>query len=111
MQLNAWEQGSLSDIAQVDILHSYRQDEMEEVALVRMIANEFDTMGNAEKFLSKELIIELSKGIGADLLSDRAVQAFPLSTERKQKYLETLGINDRLEMLLADMEKRRNVRS
>ena len=110
VQLNAWEQGSLSDIAQVDILHSYRQDEMEEVALVRMIANEFDTMGNAEKFLSKELIIELSKGIGADLLSDRAVQAFPLSTERKQKYLETLGINDRLEMLLADMEKKRKCR-
>ena len=57
------------------------------------------------------MIIELSKGIGADLLSDRAVQAFPLSTERKQKYLETLGINDRLEMLLADMEKERNVGS
>lgn len=109
VKLVSWQEGSLSDIAQVDILHSYRQDEMEEVALVRMIANEFDSLGNAEKFLSKELIIELSKGIGADLLSDRAIQAFPLSTERKQKYLETLGINDRLEMLLADMEKEKKM--
>ena len=109
VKLVSWQEGSLSDIAQVDILHSYRQDEMEEVALVRMIANEFDSLGNAEKFLSKELIIELSKGIGADLLSDRAIQAFPLSTERKKKYLETLGINDRLEMLLADMEKEKKM--
>ena len=50
-----------------------------------------------------------SKGIGADVLSDKAVQTFPLLTERKQEYLETLGINDRLEMLLADMEKEKRM--
>ena len=108
-RLNQWEKGSLSDIAQIDILNSFRQDEMEEVALVRMIASEFEEMGNAEKFFSKELVIELSKGVGADMLSDKAIQVFPISTERKQKYLETLGINDRLEMLLQDMKKEKEM--
>ena len=28
---------------------------------------------------------------------------------KKQEYLETLGINDRLEMLLADMEKEKRM--
>lgn len=109
VRLNQWEKGSLSDIAQIDILNSFRQDEMEEVALVRMIASEFEEMGNAEKFFSKELVIELSKGVGADMLSDKAIQVFPISTERKQKYLETLGINDRLEMLLQDMKKEKEM--
>ena len=104
VELKEWSKGSLSDMGTVDILHSYRQDEVEEVALVRMIAGAFEALPHVEKFLSKELMIELSKGIGADVLSDKAVQTFPLLTERKQEYLETLGINDRLEMLLADMQ-------
>ena len=109
VELKEWSKGSLSDMGTVDILHSYRQDEVEEVALVRMIAGAFEALPHVEKFLSKELMIELSKGIGADVLSDKAVQTFPLLTERKQEYLETLGINDRLEMLLADMEKEKRM--
>lgn len=109
VRMNQWVEGSLSDMAEVEILQSIRQDEMEEVALVRMIAEAFEKMANADRFLSKDLVLELSKGIGADQLSDKAVQAFPISTERKQKYLETLGINDRLEMLLADMEKEKKM--
>jgi ATP-dependent Lon protease len=98
-----------SELADVEILSSQRQDETEEVALVRIIANAFENMHPGEKFMSKELMIELSKGVGADLLSDKAVQAFPLPTERKQEYLETLGINDRLTMLLQDMEKEKKM--
>ncbi len=109
VELKEWSKSSLSDMGTVDILHSYRQDEVEEVALVRMIAGAFEALPHVEKFLSKELMIELSKGIGADVLSDKAVQTFPLLTERKQEYLETLGINDRLEMLLADMEKEKRM--
>ena len=109
VELNSWTKGTLSDMVDVSILKSIRQDEMEEVALVRMIAQAFENMTRAEKFLPKELMLELSKGIGADVLSDKAIQAFPLTLERKQKYLETLGINDRLEMLLQDMEKEKKM--
>ena len=109
VKMNQWINGSLSDMADVEMLHSIRQNEMEEVALVRMIAEAFERMASSDRFLSKDLVLELSKGIGADQLSDKAIQVFPISTERKQRYLETLGINDRLEMLLADMEKEKKM--
>lgn len=54
-------------------------------------------------------MIELSKGMGPDVLTDKAIQAFPLTLDRKQQYLETLGINDRLEMLLQDIEKEKKM--
>ncbi|MBB5183614.1 endopeptidase La [Catenisphaera adipataccumulans] len=105
VRLKEWIAGSLSDLANVDILASVRQDETEEQALVRMVADAFEKIPNRENYLSKDLILELSKGMGGETLSDRAVNVLPLSTERKEAYLETLGVNDRLEMLLQDMAK------
>lgn len=109
VELKEWTQGTSSDMGTVDILSSYKQDETEEVALVRMLASSFEAMPHVEKFLTKELMIELSKGIGADVLSDKTAQTFPLMIERKQEYLEALGINDRLKMLLADIEKEKKM--
>ncbi len=74
-----------------------------------MIASSFEQMHPGERFVSKDLMIELSKGVGADALSDKAVQAFPLPVERKQQYLETTGINERLIMLLQDLEKEKKM--
>ena len=104
-----WVQGNHSDMASIEILESFKQDDTEETALVRLLANTLESIPNMEKFLSKDLIMEFSQGIGPDMLSDKAVITLPLSTDRKQKYLETLGINDRLEMLLADIEKERKM--
>ncbi|MCF0106475.1 MAG: endopeptidase La [Holdemanella sp.] len=109
VELVDWTKSDSSDIGEINILKSIKQDELEEVALVRMIASLFEGMAKNEKFLSKDLMMELSKGIGAEVISDRAVQAFPISIDRKQQYLETLGINDRLEMLLQDMEKEKKM--
>ena len=85
-----WVEGNHSDMASIEILESFKQDETEETALVRLLANTLDSIPNMDKFLSKDLIIEMSHGIGPDTLSDKAVISLPLSTERKQKYLETL---------------------
>ncbi len=104
-----WIEGSLSDMANVESLESVKQDVTEENTLVRMIVESFEKMSGSDKFINKDLIMELSRGIGPDALSDKAVHSLPLSTERKQAYLETLGINDRLEMLLQDMEKEKKM--
>ena len=109
MELKQWIDGSLSEMAQVEMMPSVRQDETEESALVRMVASAFEQMHPGERFVSKDLMIELSKGVGADALSDKAAAAFPLTTERKQQYLETPGINDRLIMLLQDFEKEKKL--
>ena len=109
VRLNEWIQGNDSDMAVVDELVTYRQDETEEQALMRMIVDAYDHFTGADKFMSKDMMIELSKGVGPEGLSDKAVTALPISLDRKQAYLETLGANDRLEMLLADIEKEKKM--
>ncbi len=109
VQLNEWIQGSLSDLMQVDLLSSEKQDETEENTLVRMIVDAYENMSNLDKYLPKDLVMELSKGIGAEQLSDKIVAILPLDLTRKQSYLEVLGINDRLEMLLQDLEKEKKM--
>lgn len=109
VRLNEWIQGNDSDMAVVDELVTYRQDETEEQALMRMIVDAYDHFTGADKFMSKDMMIELSKGVGPEGLSDKAVTALSISLDRKQAYLETLGANDRLEMLLADIEKEKKM--
>ena len=74
-----------------------------------MIGDELDRLQGQERFVTKEIIMEISKGMGGEFLSDKAVQGLPLDTARKQQYLETLGINDRLMMLLQDMAKEKKM--
>ena len=108
-QLSQMEKSANGDLIQVDLLQSIRQDETEEQALVRMIIDSFEKSSNLDKFLPKDVIMELSRGIGADQLSDKSVAVLPLALERKQTYLETLVINDRLEMLIQDLEKEKEM--
>lgn len=108
-QLSQMEKSANGDLIQVDLLQSIRQDETEEQALVSMIIDSFEKSSNLDKFLPKDVIMELSRGIGADQLSDKSVAVLPLALERKQNYLETLGINDRLEMLIQDLEKEKEM--
>ena len=90
VQLNEWTQGSLSDLMQVDLLSSEKQDETEENTLVRMIVDAYENMSNLDKYLPKDLVMELSKGIGAEQLSDKIVAILPLDLTRKQRYLEVI---------------------
>ena len=76
---------------------------------MRMASAALEKMRPGEKFMSKDLMLEISKGITPDALTDKAVQLFPLTIERKQEYLETVGINDRLVMLLEDIEREKQI--
>lgn len=109
VKLDSFEEGNLSELCQVTMMPSQRQNAMEESVLVRMVAQAFENMRPGEKFMSKDLMMELTKGIQPDALTDKAVQLFSLPIERKQQYLETTGINDRLTMLLEDIEKEKQL--
>lgn len=109
VKLESFEEGPLSDLAEVEMLPSQKQDETEETVLVRMVREAFESMRAGEKFMSKELLLDISKGMTPDFLTDKAVQTFPLSNERKQKYLETQGINERLMMILEDIEQEKQL--
>ncbi len=105
----SFEEGSESELCEVELLPSRKQDETEESVLTRMIDTAFENMRPGERFMSKELMMDLNKGITPDVMTDKAVQLFPFSIERKQQYLETVGINDRLMMLLEDIEKEKQM--
>ena len=104
VQLKEWLHGESCDLANVELLDSIHQNELEENTLLKMLNESFEKISPKENSFNKELMLEYSKGMGADLLTDRVVQTLSISFQRKQEYLQTLGINDRMIMLLSDIE-------
>lgn len=109
VRLEEYSEGTFSEMGTVEVIPSQKQDETEEATLMRMLSSSFEGMRPGEKFMAKELLLDLSKGLGAAALADKAAQSFPLTIERKQEYLETPGINDRLTMLLTDMAREKEM--
>ncbi|MFR9254735.1 MAG: LON peptidase substrate-binding domain-containing protein [Merdibacter sp.] len=82
---------------------------VEEVTLVRMIARQFEDMDAVTAHMPKEMITELAKGVSAQQLSDQIAQMFPFSLEKRQEFLETLGINDRLTLVLQEIQNEKQL--
>ncbi len=91
------------------IVPDIQQDEMEEVALVRKIAKQFEEIDAISQSIPKEMIQELAKGISAVELADQISQLFPLSLEKRQELLETFGVNDRLILILKEIENEKQL--
>ncbi len=85
------------------------QDPMEEVALVRKIAKQFEEIEAVSQTIPKEMINELAKGVSAPVLSDQIAQVFPFTLEKRQELLETLGVNERLYLILQEIESEKEL--
>ena len=85
------------------------QDPMEEVALVRKIAKQFEEIEAVSQTIPKEMINELAKGVSAPVLSDQIAQLFPFMLEKRQELLETLGVNERLYLILQEIESEKEL--
>ena len=85
------------------------QDPLEEVALVRKIAKQFEEIEAVSQSIPKEMINELAKGVSAQALSNQIAQLFPFTLEKRQELLETLGINDRLYLILQEIESEKEL--
>lgn len=95
--------------ADVELKDDVLQDQMEEIALVRKIAKQFENMEPISQNMPKEMINELSKGVSATQLADQISQLFPFSLEKRQKLLETLEINERLLLILQEIESEKEL--
>ncbi len=80
-------------------------DQQEEVALVRRIINEFEHMSNISSAFPADVIHQLSHGVSALTLTDQFAQYFMMDTAAKQKLLETPEVNERMLMIIAELEK------
>jgi len=85
------------------------QDEMEEMALVRKIAKQLEENELIIQMIPKEAIAKLAQGISAPQLADQIGQVFPFTVEVKQKLLETLEVNERMMLILEEMEKEKTL--
>ena len=92
-----------------EVVQDIEQDHLEEVALVRKIARQFEEIEAVSQNIPKEMINELAKGMSAARLSDQIAQIFPFSIEKRQTILETFGVNDRLILILQEMESEKEL--
>lgn len=85
------------------------QDSQEEVVLIRKIVKQFEEIDAISQMIPKEMMNELAKGVSATQLCDQISQLFPFTTEKKEELLETLGVNDRLYLILEAIESEKEL--
>lgn len=92
-----------------EVMYDVTQDAMEEVALIRKIAKQFEEIEAISQSIPKEMINELAKGVSAPQLADQISQLFPFTLEKRQELLETTGVNDRLFLILQEIESEKEL--
>lgn len=92
-----------SFLAKIEVIENIYSDAIEEAALVRTIARTIDDLIKVVPNVPQELINEITKGIGASQLADMIGQYFPMNIERKQDLLECLDVNERLSIVLQEL--------
>lgn len=93
------------------ILNDEFGDKNEEIALVRQLVKTVEAIGNINKLLPRHIINQLSQGLSALELSDMVANFLPVSLEKKQKILETINLNQRLQMIIEGIEEEKLINS
>ena len=70
------------------------QDSLEEVALVRKIAKQFEEIEAVSQSIPREMINELAKGVSAQALSNQIAQLFPFTVEKRQELKGVISLVD-----------------
>ncbi len=104
-KLVSLENGADMMMAEIEPLNDIQGNQMEEMALVRRIISEFERFNNLSSTFPAEVISQLTHGVSAITLSNQIGQYFPMETATRQKLLETLDVNERMLMIIAELEK------
>ena len=86
-------------------------DAMEEMALIRRIAKELEHVATSNVNFPTEMISQLTKGVSAMQLADQFAQFFPLPLDKKQTLLETLNVNERLMLIVSELQTEKQLSS
>lgn len=95
--------------AEIEIKEDIAQESLEEIALVRKIAKQFESMDSTHINIPKDMVNNLAKGASAAQMTNMIGQLFPFTLERKQELLETLEINERLLIILQELESEKEL--
>lgn len=84
-------------------------DPMEEMALIRKVAKNIENYARENSNVPNEMVMQLAKGVSPTQLADQFAQYFPIPIEKKQAILETQNINERLFLVVQEMEYEQQV--
>lgn len=105
VKLESMDEVSGSMYARVSILTDTYGDSNEEQALVRTIAKNLETYLTRIPNIPLSVRQSLSKGVSSSQLADTLATYMSLSFDKKQQLLETSNINQRLTLLISEMEE------
>ena len=92
-------------MADVEPMEDVLGDPVEEEALVKQIISSFEKLSNLSASFPPEVVARLTKGVSAEMLTDQFAQYFPMSVTAKQKILETADVNERMILIITELEK------
>lgn len=95
--------------AEIEPLADEAGNQLEEMALVRRVSKSYEEIASNVQAFPNEVITQLSSGISASELADQFANYFPMPYDHKQKLLEELNINQRLLMILREIETERQL--
>lgn len=96
-------------MAEVEPIEDVLGDPVEEEALVKQIISSFEKLSNLSASFPPEVVSRLTKGVSAEMLTDQFAQYFPMSLSAKQKILETANVNERMILIIAELEKQQRM--
>ena len=95
--------------AKTKYLEDIHGDRAEEIALVRKITDQMQTMHKNLQVFPREVFASLSQGMSASALADTIGQYINVELKTKQQILSECDINKRLLLVLASMEEEKTI--
>ena len=96
-------------VGQIEILEDVVGEEHEEMALIRRITSEMEKISVQNVAIAPEIVNQLTLGITAAQLTNQFAQYFSLSVDKKQEFLETLDVNERLLLVISEIDRERTI--
>lgn len=91
--------------ATIETMEDVLGPQEEEIVLVKKIIHSFERFSNLTANFPRQVIDKLSQGVSAKTMTDQLAQYFPVDQNIKQKLLETESVNERMVILIAEIEK------
>lgn len=90
--------------AEIEPLVEVQGNQLEEMALIRRLSKTYEEVSNLVPAFPSDVIMRMSSGLNASSVADEFASNFPMPYTKKQLILEELNINQRLLLILREME-------
>jgi len=95
--------------AKIDPLTSMQMDEKKETVVLRSALTQFEKYVKLNRKMPADVVAPMEKIIDANRFADTMAAYLPLNLENKQKVLEILEVNKRIQFLIAFMESEEDI--